>query len=420
MTKEDKKKINSWAMYDWANSTYSTTVMAGFFPLFFKNYWSAGTDPVTTTARLGTAISIASLLIALVSPTLGVIADVKGSKKLFCMLFMLVGVGACGSMAFIPGGNWWYAIVAYGVAMMAYNASCVFYDSLLPFIAKGFDMDYASSLGYSVGYLGGGLMFTVNVLMVTHPEWFHLADKVQAVKVSFFMVAVWWFVFSYPLLKNVPEPEVAKSKHNIFRLTHSSIVTLMGTWKSLIRNKNLLMYMLAFWLYIDGVYTVMTMAVDFGLSLGLPSDDLIKALLITQYIGFPCAFLFGIVTKRFGCRKPILLCIGVYSIAVIAATQMSTATHFYLLALTIGMAQGGVQSLSRSLFAKMIKPEESGEYFGLFNLVGKFASILGPLLVAAGVYFSGNARWGMVGLLILFIIGGTLLWKVKEPTAAPH
>ncbi len=411
-----KKKILSWALYDWANSTYSTTVMAGFFPVFFKMFWSQGVDATVTTARLGTAISISSLVIAFLSPTLGVVADLKGFKKLFCLSFMVIGVLACGWMSFIPLGDWWNAILAYSIAMMAFNASCVFYESLMPFVAEPKEMDYVSSLGYALGYLGGGLLFLVNVLMHLFPEWFGLRDGVQAVQVSFMTVAVWWFVFSIPLARNVPEPSVEVSNDNIWKLTNRSILTLQATFKELVlKERNLLIFMMAYWLYIDGVYTVMTMAVDYGMSIGLGSKDLIAALLITQFIGFPCAYYFGTVTKRFGTKAPVLVCIAIYSITVVAAMWMSQAWHFYLLAVIIGMVQGGVQSLSRSLFGKMAPKHQSGEYFGLFNLVGRFASILGPLIVAFTVTLTGNSRLGMVGLLLLFVVGGGLLMLVKEP-----
>lgn len=415
MDQTQKKKIFSWALYDWANSAYSTTVMAGFFPIFFKSYWSHGADAVVTTARLGTAISVSSLAIALLSPTLGVIADLKGFKKLFCMIFTVVGVLSCAAMGFIPMGDWLAAMIAYGVAMAAFNAASVFYDSLLPYVAQGRTMDYASSLGYAMGYLGGGVLFLVNVLMYLFPATFGISDGVTAVKISFVMVAVWWLVFSLPLAKNVPEPHVQVSSHNVWRLTQESIKTLRRTLKALLHEKNLLIFMVAYWLYIDGVYTVMTMAVDYGISIGFEAKDLIAALLITQFIGFPCAYFFGTFTKRWGTKAPIMVCIVIYAFTVIAATWMSQAWHFYLLATVIGMVQGGVQSLSRSMFGRMIKPEESGEYFGLFNLVGRFASILGPLVVAVGVTVTGNSRMGMMGLLVLFVLGGGLLALVREP-----
>ncbi|WP_373999326.1 MFS transporter [Bdellovibrio bacteriovorus] len=415
MDQTQKKKIFSWALYDWANSAYSTTVMAVFFPIFFKSYWSQGADAVVTTARLGTAISVSSLAIALLSPTLGVMADLKGFKKLFCMIFTVVGVLACAVMGFIPMGDWLTAMVAYGIAMAAFNAASVFYDSLLPYVAQGRMMDYASSLGYAMGYLGGGVLFLVNVLMYLFPATFGISDGVEAVKISFVTVAIWWLVFSIPLAKNVPEPHIQVSTHNFWGLTRESVKTLRRTLKALLLEKNLLIFMVAYWLYIDGVYTVMTMAVDYGISIGLESKDLIVAVLITQFIGFPCAYFFGTFTRRWGTKAPIMVCIAIYAITVVGATWMSQAWHFYLLATVIGMVQGGVQSLSRSMFGRMIKPEESGEYFGLFNLVGRFASILGPLVVAVGVTVTGNSRMGMMGLLVLFVLGGGLLALVREP-----
>lgn len=415
MNSSQKKKIFSWAFYDWANSAYSTTVMAAFFPVFFKQYWSAGTDAVVTTARLGVTISVSSLAIALLSPTLGVIADMKGTKKLFCFLFTLLGVVTCAWMGFIPGGDWSSALWAYGLALMAFNASSVFYDSLLPSVADDRLMDFASSLGYSLGYLGGGILLLVNVLMALFPQSFGIPDATAATKLSFFMVAVWWLAFSLPLMKNVPEPSVNSSPQGVWQLTCASLNTLKTTFKSLLKERNLLIFIIAYWLYIDGVYTVMTMAVDYGISIGFESKDLIAALLITQFIGFPCAYLFGKLPKYFGARKLVLFCILIYGVTVVAATQMATAWHFYLLATVIGLVQGGVQSLSRSLFGRMIPKESSGEYFGLFNLVGRFAAILGPLVVAAGATLTGSSRWGMVGLLVLFVAGGGLLAMVKEP-----
>ena len=408
------KKIISWALYDWANSSFSTTIMAGFFPVFFKEYWSTGVDSTLTTARLGTAISVGSLIIALLSPTLGALADQRGYKKIFCFIFMLMGLFACANLSFIPQGDWLWAICAYTVAMMGFNASSVFYDALLPSVANDEQRDYASSLGYSLGYLGGGVLFTINILMFLKPELFAIPDQATAVKISFFTVALWWGFFSIPLFKNVPEPEAPRSQDNLLIATHKSVLQLWETLQKLLHEKNTLLFLAAFWLYIDGVYTVMTMAVDFGISLGFKSSDLISALLIVQFIGFPFALLFSKLADRWGCRVPILICICIYAITVIGATQMQNSTHFYILAAIFGMAQGGVQALSRSMYSRMVPPQASGEYFGLFNLVGKFASIIGPSLVGWGAYLTGDARKGMLGLLILFIVGGSLLFLVKE------
>lgn len=415
------KKINkqnlSWAMYDWANSSFATTVMAGFFPVFFKSYWSQGASAVETTSKLGTTIGVSSFLIALISPTLGAVADLRHNKKFFLLLFMMIGVLACGLLSAVSQGEWFQAVILYGIAMMAFNASNTFYDSLLPYVAAEKDLDFVSSMGYSLGYLGGGVLFLLNVIMYLKPELFSFTDGVQAVKFSFLSVSLWWFIFSVPLIVNVHEPKLhSKVHHSWWMMTKMSYRMLKETLKDIFQNKNLFIYMLAFWLYIDGVYTVITMAVDFGISLNFQAKDLIAALLITQFVGFPFTFLFGYIAEKWGCRVPILMCLAIYSLVILFATKMTEPFHFYILAAVIGMAQGGVQALSRSMFSKMIPIEKSGEYFGFMNLVGKFASILGPFIVAITVTITGRSELGLLGLLILFFVGAVLILKVKEPT----
>ncbi len=358
-------------------------------------------------------ISLSSLLIALASPLMGAIADIRGWKKEFCFWFMLLGALSCGWMAFIDRGEWVFAVISYGVALFAFGMSAGLNDAQLPHIAERRQMDRASSLGYSLGYLGGGLLFTVNVLMYLFPSSFGLSSPEQGVRYSFLTVGVWWFVFTLPMMIFVPESRVPFNGR-LWSLIVSSFQSLKKTLADLIREKNILTFVIAYWLYIDGVFTVMTMAVDYGVSLGLEAKDMIIALLLTQYIGFPFAYFFGTLTTKWGARKPIIFCIAVYSITVILATYMESSTHFYVLAIVIGMVQGGVQALSRSLFGSMIPKEASGEYFGIFNLIGKFASILGPLIVGATVYVTKDHRLGMLGLLVLFVIGGGLLLKVKE------
>lgn len=413
------KKIYSWAMYDWANSSFSTTVMAGFFPLFFKQFWSQGTDPTVSTMRLGNAVSIASLIIAILSPLLGAVADQSGSKKKLCFIFMSLGIFGTALLAWIPQGEWMSACIAYAIGMIGFTASGVFYDSLLPEIAPGNKANFASSLGYGLGYLGGGVLFTLNILMFLKPHLFGLRTDdhgVQAIQFSFLTVAFWWALFSIPLFKNVPEHKSSQTtaKKWLHSITHS-LAQLKQTLVKIYQNKNVFYFLVAFWLYIDGVYTVITMAVDFGISIGFKSTDLITALLLVQYIGFPFALLFSQMAKWWGCKKPILICLSLYTVTVIIASQMSTPFHFYMLAVFVGMVQGGVQALSRSLFSQMIPAETSAEYFGLYNLVGKFASILGPAIVGWGAYLFRDSRMGILSLIILFIAGGMILLRVKEP-----
>lgn len=412
VSKEQRKKIFSWALYDWANSSFSTTVVAGFFPVFLKSYWGQGISAAETTAALGTSLSIGGFLMAVLTPIFGALSDLRGYKKLFLTLSMLVGSLGCLVLAGLPSGQWIEALVVYGLAYMAYNASTVFNDSMLPSIARGTQMDYASSLGFALGYLGGGILFLLNVAWYIKPELFGFVDGVQAVKASFISVGIWWFVFTLPLLIYVPEPPSSKVPLN--QILQTTTRTLIKTFSEIMTQKNIFLFLLAFWLYIDGVYTVITMAVDFGMSLGLDSKHLIGALLLVQFVGFPATWVFGVITDRWGCRKPILFCIGAYSVIVVLSVWMKQTWHFYALAVTIGLVQGGVQSLSRSLFGKMVPEQKSGEYFAFFNLVGRFASILGPLIVGfTGTLFK-NASFGMAGLLVLFISGAVLLLRVDE------
>ncbi len=407
------KKIFSWAIYDWANSVFYTTVMAGFFPIFFKQYWSSEADAALSTERLGWVLGVSGFLLAILSPTLGVVSDKKRMKKKLLFSTMVLGCLCTIGLYFAPKGDWSSAAILYGTALFMASASAVFYDSLLISVCREDQYDFVSSLGYSLGYLGGGLLFTLNVAMTLFPDFFGIPDKVSAVKISFIMVAVWWFIFTLPLMRNVPEPESEVSDKGIAALTVETISELKNLFLEILSNRNLFYFILGYWFYIDGIYTVMTMAVDFGLALGFESNDLIKALLITQFIGFPSAYLFGSLSKKFSSRNLIMIGLGIYFVTIIGASQMSQAWHFYGLAFIIGLCQGGVQALSRALFAHLIPVEKSGEYFGFFNMLGKFASVLGPILVALFARFTQDSRQTILSLLILIFVGGYFLMKVK-------
>lgn len=409
------KKILSWAVYDFANSVFFTTVMAGFFPIFFKQYWSHGVVATVSTERLGWILAVSGFTLAVLSPTLGVISDKKKSKKKFIFWAMLMGVISTIGLYFVPEGDWATAAVLYGLGLFMCSASCIFYDSLMMTVASEKQYDFVSSLGYSLGYLGGGLLFLVNVLMYLNPSWFFISSPVEAVKLSFLSVGIWWFVFSLPLLKNVPEPECIEAKESIYHLTRATIQELKSTSLAIYKNKNLFYFVLAYWLYIDGVFTVMSMAVDFGMSLGFEPSHLIKALLITQFVGFPAAYLFGVLAPKLSSKFLILVCLVIYGFVIFGASRMTNANHFFILASVIGVAQGGVQALSRSLFAQLIPVEKAGEYFGFFNLLGKFASVIGPVLIAVSAQISGDSRKTILSLLILIGLGGVMLTKVQRP-----
>ncbi len=416
MTSSINRKTISWALYDWANSSFSTTVMAGFFPVFFKEYWSQGVDVTVTTSRLGMSLSIVGLLIAIFSPFLGVLADQRGAKKNFTMLFMIVGAGATIALGSVSSGQWTWALYLYGLAQIGFAAASVFNDALLSTVTPKENVHRVSALGYSLGYLGGGLLFALNVLMFQFPEKFGLANGVEAVKASFISVGVWWAVFSLPMYIWVPEPSTTPPSGTLWNSFRAAVSELNKTFIKLLdpSQRPLLWFLFGYWLYIDGVYTVMTMAVDYGQSIGIQAKDLIAALLITQFIGFPATLIMGWLDRWIHPKHLILACIGVYMTAVILSTQMTSSFDFYLLATAIGIVQGGVQSLSRSLFSKMVPLGSEGEYFGFFNQVGRFASILGPLLISVSVTLTGDPKKGILSLLILFVAGVYFLLKTPR------
>jgi UMF1 family MFS transporter len=412
------KENLSWALYDWANSAYATTVMAVFFPLFFNDYWSAGEDTTVTTARLGIATSATGVILMILSPVTGALSDLAGSKKRYLFYTTLAGALSTSCLFFVPGGYWLPALVLFSLSSLCFSAGMVFYDSLLNSVAGRDRLNLVSSLGYSLGYLGGGLLLALNILAATKPEILGISSPEQAVKLSFVSVGVWWLLFSIPLFKYVRE-----KKHYIKEARSHDLAAgfrkIKDTLSHIRRIKGVFLFLLAYWLYIDGVDTIIRMAVDFGKSIGLESGSLIKAILITQFVGFPSALLAGIVFKGMsGARKGIYLSIAVYFGVSVFASFMKTETHFYALAVTVGLVQGGIQALSRSYFAFIIPQNREGEFFGFYNMIGKFAVILGPLFIAvtglllrnAGFSADSASRGGIISVSFFFIAGGIMFY----------
>jgi UMF1 family MFS transporter len=406
-----RRSTYAWAFYDWANSAFATTVMAGFFPLFFKQYWNAGVTDTVSTFRLGMANSIASLIVVLGAPLLGAIADHMDKRKGFLLLFSSLGVVMTGALYFVAAGDWQLAALCYVLAVLGFSGSNLFYDALLVFVARPTQLDRVSALGFALGYLGGGVLFAVNVLMVLHPDWFGLADKSAAVRVSFLTVAVWWAVFSIPILVSVHETRAAQPTR-LGTALRQGFGQLRHTLREIGRLPQTFLFLLAYWLYIDGVDTIIRMAVDYGLSLGFPSNSLITALLITQFVGFPAAIAFGRLGERIGARTGILIALAVYVAVTTWGAFMNEVWEFYLLAAVIGLVQGGVQSLSRSLYARLIPAGRSAEFFGFYNMLGKFAAVLGPILMGWVGVMTGSPRLGILSVLVLFVLGALLLLKV--------
>jgi UMF1 family MFS transporter len=390
--------------------------MAGFFPVYFRQFWSAGADSALTTARLGMANSVAGLIIALLAPLLGSIADRGGRRKQMLFRFTLLGAGTTFALFFVAQGQWMAAALLYAVATLGFNGGVVFNDSLLLDVAEPRDYDRVSALGYAMGYLGGGLLFALNVLMVMKPQLFGLPDAAAAVRWSFVTVAVWWLLFTIPLMRQVHEQPAREP---------AAGGALAAGWRELAATARrvrgqpaLLWFLVAYWLYIDGVNTVVKMAVDYGMSLGLESNDLLGALLLTQFVAFPAALAFGYLGKHFGPRPFVLMGLAVYAGLTVWAYFLDSSLEFYLMATVIGLVQGGVQSLSRSMYGRLVPEGRSAEYFGFYNMVGKFGTVLGPVLMGGAALALGSTRASIFSLLVLFIGGGVMLWRVKSPGAA--
>ncbi len=406
------RQVFSWALYDWANSAFATAVLAGFFPVFFKEFWSADLTATESTFQLGLANSLASTLIVILAPVLGAIADVGGVRKRLLLLFALLGICMTAGLYFVAQGHAWLALALFTLASIGFSGSIVFYDSLIVSVSKEENYDVVSAYGYALGYLGGGLLFAATVAMTLWPELFGLANAAMAVQVSFLCVAVWWLVFTVPLLMFVPEQRKS-GRLNTLAVIKGGVKQLFSSFQKVRRLRYVFLFLLAYWLYIDGVDTIVRMAVDYGMALGFSANDLISALLITQFIGFPSAIVFGFVGQRIGAKTAILIGISIYFAVTIWAYRMDSIEEFYVLAVVIGLVQGGVQALSRSLYARLIPLNKSAEFFGFYNMLGKFAAILGPLMVGIVGMLTDNSRLAILSISILFVSGGVLLYFVN-------
>jgi UMF1 family MFS transporter len=410
-----RKELRAWAMYDWANSAMVTTIVTAVFPIYFSAVAGADLGTAQATYRLAIATTVALVIIAVLSPILGTLADQAGIKKRLLGGFMLIGVVAVGLMFFIERGEWLYAAVLFVVANIAVNGSFVFYDSFLPHIASREEMDRVSTAGYALGYVGGGILLALNLAWIQKPEWFGLphgpdltpAQQTLPTRLAFLSVAVWWLLFSIPLFRDVPEPGGTRrggrvSVMNAFR-------TLRETFRHLGRYRQAVIMLVAFLIYNDGIGTIIRMATIYGTELGIGRGALIASIMIVQFVGIPFAFLFGAFARRIGNKRAVMMGLVVYGIISIFGYFMRTGTHFLILALMVGMVQGGTQALSRSLFASLIPRQQSAEFFGFFAVVEKFAGIFGPALFAQVIALTGSSRGAILSIIAFFVVGGVLL-----------
>jgi len=410
------KQQRAWAMYDWANSAMIVIVVTAIYPIFFRSYAAATLPREVAEARHAAATTIALAFIAVLAPLLGAIADHAAIKKRLLGTFLGLGVTSIALMYFIGQGSWLFAAVLFVLANIGANGSFVFYDALLPHVASREEVDRVSTAGYALGYIGGGLLLALSLVMVMRPEWIGLAagDRFTPMRISFVLTAVWWLGFSIPLFRHVPEPPVRLETEEERRLgpVRAGISRLKHTLRELRKYRHALLLLVAFLIYNDGIGTIIRMAVIYGEGLELDRTVMIGAVVVVQFVGIPFAFLFGALAGRIGAKRAVLLGLAVYVGIAILGYRMQTSTHFVILACLVGMVQGGTQALSRSLFASMIPRHESGEFFGLFAVFEKFAGVMGPAIFTLMIVFTGSSRSAVLSVIVFFVIGGALLLLV--------
>jgi UMF1 family MFS transporter len=414
-----RPELRAWAMYDWAISSMQTTIMTAVFPIFFMKVAAAGMSETDGGAAYSWAKTISAVLIAVLAPILGAIADYKAAKKRFLVGFMLLGVTATACMFFISRGQLLLASVLFVLSVAGATGSMTFYESLLPHIASEEEMDRVSTAGYAMGYIGGGLLLALNLAWIQFPGTFGLphGDGLTASqatlpsRLAFVSVGVWWLVFSIPVLRRVPEPprtieadESATANPLVVAFTR-----LFETLRELRNFKQAALAMLSFTIYNDGIQTIVGMAALFGSLIGVETKDLILSILMVQFVGIPFAFAFGALAGKLGTKRSIFLGLVVYTGICIYAYGIHTTKEFYGLAFLVGLVQGGTQALSRSLFANMIPKHKSGEFFGFYSVFEKFGGILGPLVFAILLKQSADVRQAILWVIAFFIVGGALL-----------
>ena len=398
-------------MYDWANSAFAVTIVTAIFPVYFTSVAAAGISPAEATRRLAMATTIALAISAVLAPVLGAVADYAPVKKRLLGLFMAIGALASGALFFIQRGDWQMAALLFGIGNIGFAASLAFYDSLLPHVASEDEIDRVSTAGYAIGYLGGGLLLALNVAWILSPSTFGLPDAALASRLSFLSVALWWPLFSIPLLRQVAEPAIARTgpAQSASTLVVTAFRSLGQTLRDLRRYRNAFLLLIAYVVYSDGINTIIRMATSYGTEIGLKQSALITAILLVQFVGIPFAFLFGMLAGRIGAKASVFIALGVYSLISVMGYFMKTERDFYVLALMVAAVQGGSQALSRSLFASMIPRDRSSEFFGFFSVFEKFGAIAGPAVFGLISAITGSSRGAILSVIIFFVIGAVLL-----------
>ena len=405
------KTVKSWIAYDAGNSAFATTVVAAFFPIFYLEFWASTMPKVEASIYLNWTLVICNTLILLSGPVIGAYTDINRSTKSALNIFTIIGALFVGSLFFIDAGSWLYALIFFGIANYCFCVAQIPYDKILTKITSPNNFSIISNQGYAWGYFGGGALFLLNALMSIYPSSFGLASQAEAIRVSFLMVSIWWLLFLIPLFLNFKETKTEQHSISVFS---SSFKNIFNTLKSVYQYKNAFLFLIAFFLFIDGAHTVIYLASTFALNLGLETSSIIQALILVQFVAFPATLLWGYVANKYGDKLVLYITIASYVCIIIYSTTLSSAFEFYLLAAWVGFVQGGIQGSSRGMFGKLIPKEKAGEFFGLYNVMGRAGAILGPLMVGTLLTLYGNVRIALLPIAVLFIIGGLLLTRVKN------
>ena len=405
------KTVKSWIAYDVGNSAFATTVVAAFFPIFYLEFWASTMPKVEASIYLNWTLVICNTLILLSGPVIGAYTDINRSTKSALNIFTIIGALFVGSLFFIDVGSWLYALIFFGIANYCFCVAQIPYDKILTKITSPNNFSIISNQGYAWGYFGGGALFLLNALMSIYPSSFGLASQEEAIRVSFLMVSIWWLLFLIPLFLNFKETKTEQHSISVFS---SSFKNIFNTLKSVYQYKNAFLFLIAFFLFIDGAHTVIYLASTFALNLGLETSSIIQALILVQFVAFPATLLWGYVANKYGDKLVLYITIASYICIIVYSTTLSSAFEFYLLAAWVGFVQGGIQGSSRGMFGKLIPKEKAGEFFGLYNVMGRAGAILGPLMVGTLLTLYGNVRIALLPIAVLFIIGGLLLTRVKN------
>lgn len=409
MTKAER----SWILYDCANSAQTLIVTTAILPIFFKTVAAEGMSASDSTYYWALGNTVASIVVAILAPVLGALADHRGNKKRFFVAFLLAGVVATASLTVVGAGAWKLCLLLYGLSTIGFYGAIVFYDSFLVDVTEKERMDWVSSSGFAWGYIVSVVPYIGCMALIQFCEPLGLS-KINATRICFVITAVWWFVLTIPMLRNVHQRYYAEDTPNPVR---ESLSRLAATLRDIPRYKHLFIFLIAYFLYIDGVHTIYKMSMAFGLDVGIKASELMLVLLVTQIAAFPCALIYGKLAGIFTAKRMILVGIATYFAVVVVAFFISKSWHFWVLAMLVATAQGGIQSLSRSIYGKLVPKQRSAQFFGFYDIFGKFAAILGPFMVGYIGHLAGNTRVGVFSLIALFFLGGLLLLSVREEQA---